>query len=61
MISGGGGGGGSVRYKQPDNWTDTRYSDQISRSARRDGPTTNNTSQQTIYNLNECIYIYIYI
>ena len=33
MISQEEGGGVSVRYKQPDNRTDTRHSDQISRSA----------------------------
>ena len=37
MISGGRGGGPSVRYKR----TDTCHSDQISRSARRDGATKN--------------------
>ena len=37
----GGGRGPSVRYRWTYNRTDTRHSDQISRSARRDGATKN--------------------
>ena len=37
----GGGGGGSLCQIQMYVWTDTRHSDQISRSARRDGATKN--------------------
>ena len=42
LWGGGGGGGPSVRYRQPNQpnvQTDRRHSDQISRSARRDGAT----------------------
>ena len=44
-----GGGGGSVRYRR----TDTRHSDQISRSARRDGATKNTRSHRKSKNFQE--------
>ena len=48
MISGGPGGRGGGRYKQLDVQTDTRHSDQISRSARRDGATKNAIQIRTL-------------
>ena len=48
MISGVG-GGPSARYKQPDVQTDTHHSDQISRSARRDGATKKIQKSSEVY------------
>ena len=47
-FQGGGGGGPSVRYRRMYNQTDTHHSDQISRSARRDGATKKRTKNNLL-------------
>ena len=67
MISRGGGRGEgglpSVRYRRTDRQPDTRHSDQISRSACRDGATKNvhvkqnHTFQLCLYTVNKIQYL----